>query len=91
VKSVLEEISRQIARIGTSGSFATRRNAAAGDLNLEVRDVGRIRFPITTSSARKLCEVARPARHGFKDETRLASATRGKSPRVGSLSTSRDG
>ena len=57
--------------IGTSGSFATRRTAAADDLNLEVQDVGRIRFPVTASIARRLCEVARPARHGFKDETRL--------------------
>ena len=71
MKSVLEEISRQLAQIGTSGSFATRRTAAAGDLNLKVKDVGRIRFPVTASTARRLCDVARPARHGFKDETRL--------------------
>ncbi len=71
MKSVLEEISRQLAQIGTSGSFATRRTGAAGDLNLAVEDVGRIRLPVTTSTARRLCEVARPARHGFKEETRL--------------------
>jgi 2OG-Fe(II) oxygenase superfamily len=71
VKSVLEEIGRQLAQIGTSGSFATRRTATADDLNLEVQDVGRIRLPVTTSTARRLCEVARPARHGFKDETHL--------------------
>lgn len=67
----LEGISRQLARIGTPGSFATRRTAAAGDLNLEVQDVGRVRFPVTISTARRLCEIARPARHGFKDETRF--------------------
>lgn len=71
MKSVLEEISQKLAQIGTSGSFATRRTAAAGDLNLKVRDVGSIRLPVTKSTARRLCEVARPARHGFKDETRL--------------------
>ncbi|MGH8306136.1 MAG: hypothetical protein ACRETG_11045, partial [Steroidobacteraceae bacterium] len=57
--------------IGTAGSFATRRTAAAENLNLEVQGVGRIRFPVTPATARALCEVARPARHGFKDQTRL--------------------
>jgi hypothetical protein len=71
VKSVLEEISRRLAQIGTTGSFATRRTAAAGDLNLKVQDVGSIRLPVTKSTARRLCEIARAARHGFKDETRL--------------------
>lgn len=67
----LEAISRQLARMGASGSFATRRTAPAGDLHLEVQGVGRIRFPITAATGRKLCEVARPARYGFKDQTRL--------------------
>ena len=71
VKSPLQEVSRQLAKIGSSGSFATRLTVAAGDLHLEVQGVGRIRFPITPSTARRLCAVARPARHGFKDETRL--------------------
>lgn len=67
----LEAISRQLARMGTSGSFATRCTAPANDLHLEVEGVGRIRFPITVATARRLCEIARPARHGFKDQTRL--------------------
>src|SRR2546425_8025256 len=67
----LQAISRQLARIGASGSFATRRTAPAGDLHLEVKGVGRIRFPITAETARRLCDVARPSRHGFKDQTRL--------------------
>jgi hypothetical protein len=69
--SPLQEVSRQLARIGSSGSFATRLTVAAGDFHLEVQGVGRIRFPITPSTARRLCAIARPARHGFKDETRL--------------------
>jgi hypothetical protein len=74
--SPLFEISRQLARIAGAGKFATRRTAAANDLDLEVRGVGRIRFPITPGSARKLCAIARPARHGFKDETRLDKRVR---------------
>jgi hypothetical protein len=76
VKSPLQEVSRQLARIGSSGSFATRLTVAAGDLDLEVQGVGRIRFPITPSTARRLCAVARPARHGYKDETRLDQRVR---------------
>jgi hypothetical protein len=74
--SSLFEIRRQLARIGGSGKFATRRTAAASDLNLEVLGVGRIRFPITPHIARRLCAVARPAHHGFKDETRLDKRVR---------------
>jgi hypothetical protein len=70
-QSPLSEISRQLGQIGGRGKFATRSTAPAGDLHLEVRGVGRIRFPVTPSTARKLIRVARPARHGFKDETRL--------------------
>jgi hypothetical protein len=69
--SSLFEIRRQLARIGGSGKFATRRTAAASDLKLEVQGVGRLRFPITSHTAHRLCAVARPAHHGFKDETRL--------------------
>jgi hypothetical protein len=70
------EISRQLASITGSGKFATRRTAVANDLDLEVLGVGRIRFPITPATARKLCAVARPARHGFKDETLLDKRVR---------------
>jgi 2OG-Fe(II) oxygenase superfamily len=76
VKFPLQEVSRQLAKIGSSGSFAARLTVAAGDLHLEVQGVGRIRFPITPSTARRLCAVARPARHGFKDETRLDQRVR---------------
>jgi hypothetical protein len=71
VKSPSQEVTLELAKIGSSGSFATRLTVAAGDLHLEVQGVGRIRFPITPITARRLCAVARPARHGFKDETRL--------------------
>lgn len=70
-KSQLPEISRRLGQIGGPGQFAIRQTTAAGDLHLEVRGVGRIHFPVTPGTARRLCEVARPARHGFKDETRL--------------------
>jgi hypothetical protein len=70
-RSPLFEISRQLGQIGGSGKFATRATAPADDLHLEVRGVGRVRFPVTSTAARKLCGVARPALHGFKAETRF--------------------
>lgn len=75
-QSPLSEISRQLGQIGGPGKFATRLTAAPADLHLGVRGVGRIRFPVTPSTARKLIRVARPARHGFKDETRLDPSVR---------------
>lgn len=73
---MLESISTLLTQIGAQGAFATRRTAAPGDLNLEVKGVARIRFPVTATTARRLCEVARPARHGFKDQTRLDTRIR---------------
>jgi len=71
VKLALEDISRELAGIGATGSFASRRTATADDLIIEIQDLGRIWLPVTASTARRLCKLARPARHGFKDETRL--------------------
>jgi sarcosine oxidase gamma subunit len=62
---------RRPGRIGPTGAFATSRTAQAGNLKLEVKGVGRIAFPITAAAACKLCEAAQPARHGYKDQTRL--------------------
>jgi hypothetical protein len=76
MKSPLQEVGLQLAKIGSSGSFATRLTVAPENLHLEVQGVGRIRFPITPSTARRLCAIARPARYGFKDETRLDSRVR---------------
>jgi hypothetical protein len=67
----LEEISRQLAGIGAPGSFATQSTLPADDLHLEVKGVGGVRLPVSAAAARELCTAARPARHGFKDQTRL--------------------
>ncbi len=64
-------VQEQLARIQAPGTFSTRRTSPVGDLRLSVKGVGRIGWPITSVTARRLCRVARPARHGFKDETRL--------------------
>jgi hypothetical protein len=65
------ELSETLAQIKRPGSFAAQRKVTARDLRLEVSGVGPIRFPISKAKARELCAVARPARHGLKDQTLL--------------------
>jgi hypothetical protein len=71
VHTALEALSRELGSIGTGGSYFSRRTLDAGGLRLEVKDFGPIRLPVAPRTAAKLCEVAQPARHGYKDETRL--------------------
>jgi hypothetical protein len=68
---MLGKIVESLATIGAQSSFATHRSVAPGDLKIEIAGVGRIRFPITATTARELCAVAKPARHGYKDQTRF--------------------
>jgi hypothetical protein len=65
-----------LGRIGRSGTFAVKLDAKAEDLRLEVAGVGRITFPISKAKAAALCRVAKPARHGFKDQTVLDTTVR---------------
>ena len=46
------------------------------DLRLEVRGVGPIELPVTEAQARRLCEIARPARYGSGELTLLDPAVR---------------
>lgn len=56
--------------------FSAARTAPVGDLRLEVRCVGPIELPVSEAQARKLCEVARPARYGHGELTLLDRAVR---------------
>ena len=67
----LQDVRELLASIETPGTFATRRTSAADDLRLEVKGVGRIKWPIASTMARRLCAIARPARYGLKTETRF--------------------
>ena len=63
----LQNVRELFASIKTPGTFATRRTSGADDLRLEVKGVGRITWPITSTMARRLCAIARPARYGPED------------------------
>jgi hypothetical protein len=73
---VLEEITRLLAGTTVSGSFATRRLGDAGDLQLDVKGVGAVPLPVPAPIARRLCDVARPARYGLRDQTVLDERVR---------------
>jgi hypothetical protein len=65
-----------LGRIGRPGTFAVKLDVNADDLRIEVTGVGRVGFPISKAKAAALCRIAKPARHGFKDQTVLDTAVR---------------
>lgn len=64
-----QAIARQLAAVGDSGAFATHFSMAA-DPQLQVDGVD-VALPVTHQTAHRLCAVAQPAMHGYKDQTRL--------------------
>lgn len=63
-------ISERLAALETNGCFATRF-AIDADPQLYVEGAGEVSLPLTVQMAHRLCAVARPAHHGYKDQTRL--------------------
>lgn len=74
--SVLDEITRLLVGTAVPGTFATRRVADAGDLHLDVKGIGPVPIPVPATVARRLCDVARPARYGLRDQTLLDERVR---------------
>lgn len=66
-----EQIGALLSEVGSAGSFAAQRTRATDDLHLEVKGVGRLRFPVSAAQAKRLCRVARPARYGQGEQTLL--------------------
>ncbi|WP_280402158.1 2OG-Fe(II) oxygenase [Nocardia carnea] len=59
-----------------TGSFAARRTGSAENLAIEVDGVGPIGLPVPPAQARQLCEIARPARYGRREQTLLDTNVR---------------
>ncbi|MDP9120100.1 MAG: 2OG-Fe(II) oxygenase, partial [Acidobacteriota bacterium] len=66
-----DQIAELLSKVGARGTFTSRRTAAADDLHLEVKGLGRLRFPISRARAQRLCRLARPARYGRGKQTLL--------------------
>lgn len=58
------------------GSFAAQRHAGPDDLHVEVKGLGKLRFPVSRGQAQRLCRVARPARYGRGEQTLLDERVR---------------
>jgi predicted nucleic acid-binding protein len=92
VKSPLQEVSRQLAKIGSSGSFATRLTVAAGDLHLEVQGVGEVLVPVAVwQEITHIPSFSSVATHQAATEARTAGwlriATANNRPLVTQLET----
>jgi hypothetical protein len=66
---MLDQVTAALTAMKPAGAFAAEFTTGSGDLHLEVKGVGPIRFPISAATAKKLCKIARPAPFGRRDET----------------------
>ncbi|MCP2279068.1 2OG-Fe(II) oxygenase [Nocardia amikacinitolerans] len=72
----LRVIGELMDSVPQAGSFAARRTGSAENLLIEVAGVGPIQLPVTPAQARRLCEIARPARYGRREQTLLDANVR---------------
>jgi len=71
-----EKIAAALAQLKPQGTFSAKKNTDAVDLHIEINPVGRLKFPIKPSVAKKLIKVARPATFGWRDQTCLDTGVR---------------
>jgi hypothetical protein len=74
--AALQQIGDLLGEVGAHGTFTARRTAAADDLHVEVKGLGRLRFPISRTQAQRLCRMGRPARYGRGEQTLLDRSVR---------------
>jgi hypothetical protein len=75
-KRLLNAISAALSAIEAEGSFAVEIECGSEDLQLEVRGVGPLAFPIPAATAQALCAVARAAPFGRRSQTLFDSRVR---------------
>lgn len=62
--------------IQTKGEFYSKKTIKSDQLKIEVKDVGKLSFPITQPQTKKLIKKAKPAKYGLKEKTFLDSNVR---------------
>lgn len=67
----LDRIQHILASVAAPGTFATRHTAGINCIYFDVVGVGAVPLPLSHRTARKLCEVARPACYGLREKTLL--------------------
>ena len=73
---MLEKITTALQQLETQGSFSARQTTDADDLHIEINPIGRLKFPLKPSVAKKLIKEARPATFGWRDKTCLDTKVR---------------
>lgn len=69
--ATLEQIADLLSEAGAPGSFSAKQTRPAEDLHLEVKGLGRLRFPVPRRQAEQLCQIGRLARYGQGEKTLL--------------------
>jgi 2OG-Fe(II) oxygenase superfamily len=64
-----ERLAKLLDDAESPGAFSAQLLAPADSLHLEVKGAGQISLPVRAPQARKLCDVARPARFGVGEQT----------------------
>jgi len=73
---MLEKITAALAQLKPQGAFSAKKTTDVADLHIEIKPVGRLKFPIKPAVAKKLIKVAQPATFGWRQETRLDTEVR---------------
>ncbi|HUY50396.1 MAG TPA: 2OG-Fe(II) oxygenase [Streptosporangiaceae bacterium] len=64
-----ERLAKLLDDAESPGAFSAQLLVPADSLHLEVKGAGQIRLPVRAPQARKLCDIARPARFGVGEQT----------------------
>lgn len=65
----MEDIITALENIKDQGSFCTKRMIPSDRLNLEIKQFGQLKFPVTSRHAKALIKLAKPAKFGWRDKT----------------------
>ncbi len=65
----LDRVTAALSDIASAGTFVTEFTCPSDDLAIEVKGIGALRFPISSTTARALCSVATAASFGRRDQT----------------------
>jgi len=72
----VEKIIAALEALENEGSFCAQKTISAGALQIDVKGVGAMKFPLAPGSVKPLIEVAQPARFGWRTQTLLDKKVR---------------
>ena len=73
---MLEKVTNALKHIETQGSFTAKQTAIPENLHIEIKNIGALTFPLKPNVVQSIIKHARPAKFGWRDETRLDSEVR---------------